>query len=305
MQHFTESNVSNNSKDSNSLLKLATTASVVTAIIIIIIKIIAWLATDSLSILSSLVDSTLDIIMSLINFFALRYALHPADDNHRFGHEKIEDIASFSQAAFIAGSALFIIAEAFKRFVTPVYIKNDHIGITVMIISSILTILLVLFQKYVFKKTNSQIIKADSLHYETDLIINFMIIVSFISIIKFNTIIIDNFLVIGIAFYLFKTSYTLGKQSFDNLMDTEFSVEERNKIIDKVHSWPGAQGLHNLKTRCAGNKFFIQFHLEIDETISLLEAHNITDSLEKEIVNIFKKAEVIIHQDPVVVKDSK
>lgn len=288
-----------NINDNNKLIKLASTASVFTAFIIIIIKVIAWLATDSLSVFSSLIDSLLDIIISIVNFFAVRYSLHPADSNHRFGHEKIEDIASFSQAIFIVASAFFITAEAIKRLIYPVAIQNNDLGIQIMLISSILTISLVLFQIYTVKKTRSKIIKADLLHYQSDLIINFVIIVSFTSIAKSQMFFLDSLLVIFIAFYLFKTSYTLGKNAFDNLMDTEFLEEDKKKIIDKIMACPGANGMHDLKTRRAGNKSFIQFHLEIDEKISLLEAHAITDSLEQDILNIFDKAEVIIHQDPI------
>jgi ferrous-iron efflux pump FieF len=279
------------------LMKLASTASVGVAGTIVFIKIIAWIMTDSLSLLSSLVDSVLDIVSSIINFMALRYALQPADEDHRFGHGKAEDIAAFAQAAFIAGSGLFIVVEAFSRFINPHEIGNSFIGIWVMVASSVLTLGLLAVQRYVIKQTNSSVIKADSLHYSTDMLVNMMVIGSFLAAMVWDMGFIDPVLALIIAAYIFKSAWQVGRGAFDNLMDREFSDEDRKKITEAVFACKGAKGMHDLRTRSSGITPFIQFHLELDGKMSLKEAHKITDKIEAEVLKHFPHAEVLIHQD--------
>ncbi len=288
-----------NKKDK--LIKLVSYLSVITATIIIIIKLYAFIVTDSLSLLSSLVDSILDILVSIINLFAIRYALKPADQQHRFGHGKAESLAALIQAAFIAGSALFIIIEAIQRLYNPIAIATPYIGIIVMILSTILTILLIMVQSYVIRKTNSLVIKADSLHYKVDLLVNMVVILSFIISYFYNNYLIDIITASLIAIYIAKGSWKLGKNAFDHLMDKEFEEKDRQKIINIVLSNKDALGMHDLRTRHSGIKSFIQLHLELDGKLELEKAHQITEDIENAILKKFPDSEVIIHQDPVVI----
>jgi ferrous-iron efflux pump FieF len=285
------------------LMKRATFFSMVAAAIIIFIKLIAWVMTDSLSLLSSLVDSVLDIVSSFISFMAVRYSLQPADDDHRFGHGKAEDIASFAQAAFIAGSGLFIIVEAVSRFITPHKIENGTIGIIVMVASSVVTLALLAFQRYVIKHTNSNAIKADSLHYSSDLLVNVLVILSFVVTIYFDMSAFDPILAMFIALYIFKSAFNIGRGAFDNLMDHEFSDADRKRIVETVLANSNARGIHDLRTRVSGLTPFIQFHLELDGDMSLKQAHKISDKIEHEILKLFPHAEVLIHQDIDSVED--
>lgn len=285
------------SKEVEKLLRNATFMSVSVAIVIIFMKVGAWIVTDSLSLLSSLVDSILDVAASIVSFIAVRYSLQPADDDHRFGHGKAEDIAAFSQSVFIAGSGVFILIEAVARLIEPEPVANEMIGIFVMIVASILTLILISYQKYVIAKTNSTAIKADSLHYKTDILVNFLVIVSFLSAIIFDADIIDPILALIVSIYIFKSAFEVGRHAFDKLMDKEFSEEERSQIIDCIKSNKDAKGFHDLKTRNSGVKPFIQFHLELDGSISLLDAHRISDDIEMKILKFFPHAEILIHQD--------
>lgn len=284
------------------LMRIATIFSVITASSIVCIKIFAWIMTDSLSLLSSLADSTLDILSSLINLFALHYSLKPADEDHRFGHGKAEDIAALAQSAFIAGSGLFITIESIARIINPQVVENAPTGIIVMVISTILTVFLVMFQTFVIKLSNSTVIKADSLHYKTDILVNIMVIISFFIVMVYDTYIIDSVIALFIAVYIFKAAWGVGKEAFDKLMDKEFDDDKRAQIIEIAISNEKVMGIHDLKTRSSGIKPFIQFHLELDGTLQLKEAHKITDIVEKSILEAFPGSEVIIHQDPVTKK---
>jgi ferrous-iron efflux pump FieF len=287
----------NNAAISQKLIKMVTLCSLMVAITIISVKIIAWNMTDSLSLLASLVDSALDVGASFISFFAVRYSLAPPDDDHRFGHGKAEDISAFLQSIFIAVSGLYILTEAFNRFLNPSTITNEMIGIVTMVISLILTMGLLLFQKYVILITNSSAIKADSLHYQGDLLVNIVVIGSFLSSMYFNFPLLDTILALFIALYVLFSAIKIGKEAFDKLMDKEFSQKNRDKIINAVLSNKNAKAVHDLRTRRSGLMPFIQFHLELDGEIKLREAHIISDEIEEEILKIFPHAEILIHYD--------
>lgn len=285
--------------ESSSLMKLATYASVATAFVLIIIKFYAWVVTDSVSMLSSLVDSTLDMVVSLINMMAVRYALMPPDDDHRFGHTGAEDIAAMGQAAFITGSAIFIFFTAIERMINPQPIEQTAFGIGVMVFSIITTLALVTFQKYVVVKTKSTAISADSLHYSGDLLMNCAVIFAIVLTSNFGWKFADPLFGIAISVYIIYCAWKIGAMAFDKLMDKEFDDTEKEKIKQLVLSYPGVLGMHRLKTRYSGIKPFIQFDLELDGEQTLFSAHAIADALENKLMEMYPGGEVIIHEDPV------
>ncbi len=286
-----------------SLMRAATYASVTVAVMIIIAKFSAWLATDSLSLMASLVDSTLDVAASLINLVAVRYALKPADEDHRFGHGKAEDIAAFAQSAFIAGSALFIGVEATSRLITPRAIEHTNLGIYAMLFSIVMTIALISFQHYVVKKTNSRVVQADAVHYQTDLLVNAAVIISLLLSQYFELHIIDPIFGMVIAAYIMKSAWQVGRVAFDNLMDKELPDITREAIITASLSCKGVKGAHDLRTRYSGLTAFIQIHIELDANLLLHKAHDIAENVESRILNVMPGAEVLVHIDPANTRD--
>ena len=281
------------------LLKLAAAASVTTATVLIGAKFIAWLYTGSVSVLASLIDSLMDIAASLINLFAVRYSLMPADDDHRFGHGKAEQLAGLAQATFIAGSALFLIFHAIDRLKHPQPLEDISVGVTVMIISIIATLVLLKFQHHVIKKTGSTAIKADALHYVTDLLTNLSIIVALIlTVYGWGS--ADAWFAIAIAVYIFYSAWKIAYESFHLLMDRELPTEIKEQIVNLAQNHPLVHGTHDLRTRQSGQTKFIQLHIELDARLSFVEAHNIADELEKAIEKAVPNSQVMIHQDPVV-----
>ncbi|WP_289245327.1 cation diffusion facilitator family transporter [Methylophaga sp. UBA678] len=285
--------------DKAQLMRIATYASVVTAITLIIVKLFAWFLTDSVSILATLVDSSLDVLASVLNMIAVHHALQPADREHRFGHGKAESLAGLGQSMFIAGSAGILLLQAINRLFKPEAMEQGMtIGITVMVFSIIATFALMVFQNYVIKQTDSTAIKADALHYKTDLLVNGGVILALVLSLNGWTL-SDPLIAIAIALFILHSAWGIVRESIDLLMDHELPDNEREKISALILKHPQARGLHDLRTRRSGTTVFIQLHLELDETLSLRQAHDIADALEREIADLFDEAEVIIHEDPI------
>lgn len=285
-------------EDAARLMRMATYASVSVASVLIAAKFAAWMMTGAVSLLSTLIDSLLDVGASVLNLFAVRHALEPADKEHRFGHGKAEALAGLAQSAFIFGSALFLVIEAGERFFNPRDIENTAVGFGVMGLAIVLTLVLVLFQRHVVQRTGSVAIKADSTHYRMDLLVNVSVIVSLVLVSNFGWILADPVFALGIAAYIVWGAWGIGWDAYQMLMDRELGEAERQKINDIVMSHPQVRGLHDLRTRASGHRVFIQLHVEMDGDITLHDAHEISDAVEAMVKEVFINAEVLIHADP-------
>jgi ferrous-iron efflux pump FieF len=259
--------------------------------------------TDSISLLSTLVDSLLDVAASAVNLMAVRQALLPPDREHRFGHGKLEPLAALGQAAFITGSAVFLLISAGQRFVTPRPVQAEEIGIVVMLASIAATLVLVTYQRSVVRRTGSLAIRADSLHYTGDLLVNGAVIVALLAWMQTGWTWIDPAFAIAIAVYILVTAARIVRGAFDMLMDRELPEADRQRIVEIVGQHPQVIGLHDLRTRASGPHSFIQLHLELDGRMNLYQANVIADTVETDLRYAFPDAEVIIHQDPHGVDD--
>lgn len=281
------------------LMKLATLASVTMASILVLAKLVAWWRSDSLAILSSLTDSFFDLITSAVNLIAVRYALKPADDDHRFGHTSIEDIAGLAQFAFISASMLLIALQSIERLFNPQPIMHEQMGIAVSIIGMVFTAVLVTYQSYVARKTKSLVVAADRLHYAGDIAFNLGVLLALLASAHLGWGWADPAMALVIALAILWSSRSIGIRAFNNLMDREMPDEEKQKIYDLMKQFPELAGFHKLKTRYSGMKPFIQLHVDVDAYLSLREAHAIIDRLEHTLEELFPGAEVIIHPDPI------
>ncbi len=232
-------------KDSR-LMTRATHASVFVAVFLILIKMVGYTLTGSVTLLSSLMDSLLDSLASIINLIAVRHALEPADKEHRFGHGKAEPLAGFAQAGFIiASSGFFLLFEAIRRLKYPQPLDYANIGIVIIIISLIATYALVRYQQYVVKVTGSVAIRADSIHYMSDFLLNTLVIISLVLVSQFKLWWIDR-CYNGIA-VISLTAKNIAVDSLAQLMDQELPDEERNKIIEIVKSHSQVIDLHSAR----------------------------------------------------------
>ncbi len=278
-------------------MRLATYASVATASVLILVKFIAWTLTDSLSLLATLIDSLLDVAASLVNLVAIRRALVPPDREHRFGHGKAEPLAALGQSAFIAGSAIFLVIQATQRISRPTPVLHGEIGIAVMGFSIVATLALVLFQRYVISKTSSLAIRADSLHYVGDILVNAAVILALLLVSQFGWTFVDPLFAMAIAAYILFNAWIIARGALDMLMDRELPEEERQRIHKVILENHEVLGMHDLRTRASGPQTFIQCHIEMDGELSLHQAHSIADRVENQLREAFPGAEVIIHQD--------
>src|SRR6516225_3960640 len=289
----------------NRLRRLATYASVAVAALLIAAKFVTWLETGSVALLSSLVDSLLDAVASLVNLVAVRHAMSPADREHRFGHGKAEPLAVLGQSAFIIGSALLLLAEAVRRLIQPVAVENPPAGIAVMVFSIAVTIGLVLFQRHVVRRTGSLAITADELHYRGDLILNASVIAALILSGSFGLHLLDPLFGAGIGVWIIYSAARLARLSLIQLMDHELPDDEREAIREIALSHPDVAAAHDLRTRVAGPTAFIQIHIEMDGSLSLVRAHEISDEVEAKLRAAYPNAEIIIHQDPEGVEEPR
>ena len=280
------------------LMRLATYASVSVASVLVATKIFEWVMTDSVSLLSTLMDSLLDVAASVLNLIAVHHALQPADEEHRFGHGKAEALAGLGQAAFISGSAAFLLIEAGQRIFNPKTIDNSEIGIAVMVVAIVLTVILVAFQRYVVRKTGSLAISADSLHYQSDVLVNASVIVSLLFVTRLGWTLADPLFAIAIAGYILWGAWRIAYGALNVLMDHELPDEDRQRICAIAMNHPEVQAIHDLRTRSAGTQIFIQLDLEMDGDLNLRDAHAVAVQVMIELADAYPNAEVFVHQDP-------
>ena len=268
-------------------VKRAAILAILTALLLIIVKGFAWWQTGSVSILASITDSMLDLFASFINMLILRFALMPADRNHSFGHGKAESLAMLAQSAFISGSAVFLLLQSIHRLNAPQVLTNTHIGIGVTLFSIAITLLLVWYQRRVIAQTDSPAIKADHLHYQTDLLMNVTILIS-LSLTLWDMIWADAVFAVFIALYILLSAAKMFVDAVQLLLDIALPEQEVSQIEEIVLSDPRVLGFHDL----------IQLHLELDDHLSFLEAHDITDSLERRLRQAFPLVDIVIHHEP-------
>ena len=280
------------------LLRLAAGASVAVAGSLIALKAGAYVATDSVALLSSLIDSLLDLAASVVNMLAIRHALVPPDDEHRFGHGKAEPLAGLAQAAFIAGSAVLLFFEAARRLADPPPVSNTGVGVAVMVVSILASIGLVALQRHVIRRTGSVAVGADSLHYQSDLLLNGSVILSLLASRWFEAPWLDPLFAIGIGLFILWSALQIIRLSVTQLMDRELPDEDRARIMAIATGHPDVTDAHDLRTRSAGPQAFVQIHIELDGAMPLRRAHAVADAVEAGIRAEFPHAEIIIHQDP-------
>ena len=248
------------------LVMIAGFASVGTALLLIVMKLVVWLFSGSTTILASLTDSVIDLGASFINLLALRFALTPADKDHRFGHYKAEALASLSQAAFICGSALVLIINGYDRLVKPVPISYIDIAIYVSIASIVLTIGLTVLQGKVCKLTGSEAVAADRFHYLSDVGLNASVILSLV-LSKMGYDWADGLITIFLGLYIMKSAFHIGHVAISTLLDRSMSPADNSKIIRAILAVPGLKSFHDLRTRQAGPQHYIQCHIVLDENM--------------------------------------
>lgn len=284
--------------DKARLLKRVTYASVGVAGALMLLKLWAWWLTDAMSLMASLMDSATDMLASGINLLAVRYAMVEADDNHHFGHGKAESLSALAQAMFIAGSSLFLIVNASGRLFRPVPLDNDVAGMAVMVISLILTAALVCYQRAVLRVVDSPSVRADSLNYVNDLLTTAGVFFALL-LTTLGWYYADPLIAIAVGIYMLRGVWVILSEAVAALMDVALPAEEMARIEAAIASVPGSEGVHRLRARRHGEWRMVDMHLEFDDDVSLVYAHDVNDKVEEAIAACFNgPVEIMIHMEP-------
>jgi ferrous-iron efflux pump FieF len=279
---------------------LAGLASILVAGTLVALKLWAFSATGSLAVAASLADSALDLVASAAGFAAMVYAMRPADEDHDFGHGSAEDLFALGQAALIAVSAASILWAAVLRLAgwTEHTLSAEGTGITVMATSVVLTAGLVMGQGMVARRTGSRVVTADRMHYLADLVPNAGAIVALAAAQAFGLQQIDSVIALAAGAMLALGAWRIGIGPWHALMDGQADPQTLDTVRRIAADWPGILGFHDLKSRTAGSRAFIQIHVEIDGALSLREAHDIGAGFRRAVLDALPHADLIVHKDP-------
>lgn len=286
-----------------SLTTKAAIASVATALFLTLLKGWATIETGSVALLGSLADTGFDLLASLLTLFSVRYAAQPADDEHRFGHGKAEALSALVQVTLVSVSALFIGWRAFDRLGEAARPDHPELGIGVSLVAIAVTLALLAYQRHVIRRTQSVAIHGDQLHYQGDLLLNVAVIIA---------IALDAFLgwrgadpIFGLAIagWLLWGAHSAAQRAIDQLLDREWPAEKRKRFLEVAMRHPELKGIHDMRTRSSGMHDFCQFHVWVDPQMTVLEAHQVMDEIEAELMREFPGVEVLIHPDPLGHKD--
>ena len=273
-------------------------AALIIVSILIFAKCIAFLFSGSASVLSTLTDSIADAMMSLTAFVSLRMSLKPADDEHRYGHGKIEGLFALVQSVVIAMAGAIVAYTAVVHLLNPVPLTDHMLGMGIMVFSIIMSLLLVYIQKRALKETNSLAIEADHAHYKTDIAINAGVLAVLAIIYYGGPVWIDPVFALLVAFYVWRTAYEVGEKAVNMLLDREVEDEIRDQIKDIVRSHTEVLDMHDLRAIRSGMKMIVTFDIDVDPNILLWSAHEIARDVEMDILKTFPNAEIMIHIDP-------
>lgn len=276
----------------------AAVASVVTALFLLVLKSLAAYQTGSVAMLGSLADTGLDLIASLVLLYGVRVAAMPADHDHRFGHGKAEALAALFQVALIVVSATVIGIRAVRRLGEDAVTTQAGFGIGVSLLAIAATLLLLFYQRRIIRRTDSIAIKADHVHYQSDLLLNAAVIAALVLEQSAGLTGADPVFGIAIALWLLWGAWKACARAVDQLMDKEWDAAKRQRFLDAASRYPALKGLHDLRTRTSGSADFVQFHVWVDPALTVAAAHDMMDEAELSLQREFPGTEFLIHLDP-------
>ncbi|NMA14692.1 MAG: cation transporter [Clostridia bacterium] len=266
---------------------------------LVILKLFVGILMGSVSVLSEAIHSGLDLIAALIAFFSVKRATQPADEQHQFGHGKIENVSGVIEALLILVAAVWIIIEAYKRIVQGVAIESIHLGILVMAFASLVNFFVARYLFRVAKKTDSIALKADAMHLSTDVITSIGIMAGLIFIKITGIQMLDPLFAIAVAILIMKASYDLTKEAFSPLLDAKLPDEEEEAIVNIIKTYSDSFiEFHNLRSRKSGSERHIDLHLVVPHSKPVQEVHGLCDHIEDKISDLFPSSHVLIHIEP-------
>jgi len=272
--------------------------SVFAAVLLTGMKLVVGLLTGSLGILSEALHSGLDLVAAGMTFFAVKIADKPADDEHQFGHGKVENLSALGETFLLLITCIWIIYEAYERLSSGLtQIEVTFWSFAVIIVSIIIDISRSRALMKTAKKYNSQALEADALHFSTDILSSCVVLIGLISASFFDYHTADSIAALFVALIVIWISFRIGKRSVDALLDRS-SVDMKLRIAEQVSQIPEVTHYHNIKLRTAGSVTFVELNIHVEPSLSIEQAHEISHSVESKIKSQFRKCEVHIHTEP-------
>ncbi|MHA6332461.1 cation diffusion facilitator family transporter [Qipengyuania sp. CAU 1752] len=281
-----------------SLTRSAAYASIATALFLVGLKVWATWRTGSMAMLGSLADTALDLIASIATLIGVWIASLPADRNHRFGHGKAESLSAIFQVMLIALSSAAIAFRSLLNLVEGSRVTGAQDGIAVSLIAIVATLALLAWQRHVIAQTQSVAIRTDHLHYQSDLMLNAAVIAALVLDQYLGLSGADPLFGLAIAGWLLLSAWRAGGEAVDNLMDKEWPEKKRQRFVEVAARHPELSNLHDLRTRTAGARDFVQFHVDLPEEMTVGEAHDIIERVEEDLQKAFPEVDLLIHIDP-------
>jgi cation diffusion facilitator family transporter len=279
----------------NSKIRIAR-LSIISNTFLIIIKLIAGFFSGSVSVISEAIHSAMDLVAALIAFFSVRISDQPADNKHPYGHGKFENVSGVIEAVLIFMAAIWIILEAIKKLIHREPVESLHLGFIVMAISAAVNFYVSRKIYKVAKATDSIALEADALHLKTDVYTSLGVAIGLFLIWLTGITLLDPIVAITVAALIIKESFELLKNAYSPLLDTSLSDDEI-MIIERIIQNKSLK-YHGLKTRKAGQFRFVDVHVEMPETMTLKEVHDVCDDVEEELKKEIRNLDINIHVEP-------
>jgi ferrous-iron efflux pump FieF len=280
------------------LTRSAAFASIAMALALAGLKGWATWRTGSTAMLGSLADTALDLLASVATLVGVWIAAQPADADHRFGHGKAEALAAMIQVILIALSAAGIAFRATVRLVAGGRVEAADDGILVSAREIAATIALLAWQRHVIRRTGSLAIRTDSVHYQSDLLLNLAVIAALVVDGYLGFARADPLFGLAIAAWLLWGAWRASREAVDNLMDREWPAEKRQRFVERAATHPELSKLHDLRTRTSGHHDFAQFHVDLPPGMTIAAAHAVIERVEADLCRAFPGLELLIHIDP-------
>lgn len=273
--------------------------SIATAVTLAAVKLVAGILTGSLAVIASAIDSTLDILMSGVNFFAIRQAEQPADESHPFGHGKFETLATLFQALIIAASGSWIVIESIHRLIDGAELQRVGQGALVLLVSAIVSVLISRHLRKVGRETESSALEADALHFAMDIYTNLALMTGLVILSFVELPWLDPLMSLLVACYILFEAFKLIRHALREVLDAELPDAVRQEVLKLVEVHKGdLLDVHNLRTRRAGSQKIMDFHLTVCKHLTVEQAHAIADHLEARIHEHISGSDVTIHIEP-------
>ncbi len=278
--------------------RFVTMTSVIAAIFLTTTKLIVGWLTGSLGILSEALHSALDLIAAVMTYFAVKIADTPPDEDHHYGHGKIENLSALFETFLLLITCVWIIYEAINRLlIAPQPIEVNFWSFAVIIVSIIIDISRSRALMKVAKKYNNQAIEADALHFSTDILSSSVVLIGLVGAYYFNYHKADSFAALFVGLIVISISYRIGKKSIDALLDRTPDISQ-DAIIELAYDIPEITRVHNIKLRASGSQVFINLNIHVIPDLNIEQAHSIAHKYEAKIVKSIERSSVHIHIEP-------